>query len=131
MELPTKGQQIRIDGSLVLVRDAELIDDDTRVVVGHSLGSVVAYEVMCELAGASAPLTFGDIGRNGHSGATHLTGEAVQFVARPRPTGTVDSSHHRHPLLPGNKVSIAARRFASHSHDSRLTTHDSSREPCC
>ena len=31
-----------------------LIDDDTRIVVGHSLGSVVAYEVLCELAATGA-----------------------------------------------------------------------------
>jgi pimeloyl-ACP methyl ester carboxylesterase len=33
----------------------ECIDDDTRVVIGHSLGSVVAYEALCE-AGSDSPV---------------------------------------------------------------------------
>lgn len=35
-------------------RVLRLIDEDTRVVVGHSLGSVVAYEVLCEFAATGA-----------------------------------------------------------------------------
>ncbi|MEV6539802.1 hypothetical protein [Streptomyces sp. NPDC051665] len=35
----------------VLDRVRELIDRDTRVVVGHSLGSIVAYEALCALPG--------------------------------------------------------------------------------
>jgi hypothetical protein len=38
--------------SAIASRVASAIDDETRVVVGHSLGSVVAYEVLCARRGA-------------------------------------------------------------------------------
>ncbi|ANS68176.1 hypothetical protein SLINC_5952 [Streptomyces lincolnensis] len=43
-----------LDGDMrepVLARVSGLITEDTRVVVGHSLGSVVAYEALCALPG--------------------------------------------------------------------------------
>ncbi|QDI68576.1 hypothetical protein CD934_07710 [Streptomyces calvus] len=46
----------------VRARAAELITSDTRVVVGHSLGSVVAYEVLCALRPERPPLTLVTLG---------------------------------------------------------------------
>ncbi|MCX4818054.1 hypothetical protein OG601_46640 [Streptomyces sp. NBC_01239] len=46
----------------VRARAAELITPDTRVVVGHSLGSVVAYEVLCALRPERPPLTLVTLG---------------------------------------------------------------------
>ncbi|MER5730697.1 hypothetical protein ABT084_20590 [Streptomyces sp. NPDC002138] len=46
----------------VRARAAELITPDTRVVVGHSLGSVVAYEVLCALGPERPPLTLVTLG---------------------------------------------------------------------
>ena len=63
------------------VRDRvlRLIDADTRVVVGHSLGSVVAYEALCEYrarAGGNGPalVTLGSpLGIPNPVSYTHLT----------------------------------------------------------
>ncbi|MFB6903012.1 antibiotic ABC transporter ATP-binding protein [Streptomyces bacillaris] len=48
--------------SAVRARAAELITPETRVVVGHSLGSVVAYEVLCALPPGQKPLTLVTLG---------------------------------------------------------------------
>lgn len=48
--------------SAVRARAAELITPETRVVVGHSLGSVVAYEVLCALPPGHKPLTLVTLG---------------------------------------------------------------------
>ncbi|MFE9780763.1 hypothetical protein ACFYPA_21745 [Streptomyces sp. NPDC005775] len=46
----------------VRTRAAELITPETRVVVGHSLGSVVAYEVLCALPPGRKPLALVTLG---------------------------------------------------------------------
>ncbi|MEE1810811.1 hypothetical protein [Streptomyces sp. BE133] len=46
----------------VRARAEELITPETRVVVGHSLGSVVAYEVLCALRPERPPLTLVTLG---------------------------------------------------------------------
>jgi hypothetical protein len=59
---------------------ADQISDDTRVVVAHSLGTVVAYEVLCCLLGP-ASLTFVSLGSP--LGLPNLIFDRLQPVPRP------------------------------------------------
>jgi hypothetical protein len=67
---------------------AEKISDDTRVVVAHSLGTVVAYEVLCSPP-VSASLSFVSLGSP--LGLPNLVFDRLQPA--PRPTGADPRGH--------------------------------------
>ncbi|AQS71909.1 hypothetical protein [Streptomyces pactum] len=69
----------------VRTRAAELITPDTRVVVGHSLGSVVAYEVLCALPPERPPLTLVTLGSP--LGLAGLVFDRLQPAPQPDRTG--------------------------------------------
>ena len=67
---------------------AEKISDDTRVIVAHSLGTVVAYEVLCS-SGVPAALSFVSLGSP--LGLPNLVFDRLQ--PRPRPVGASPRGH--------------------------------------
>ncbi|MFE6836636.1 antibiotic ABC transporter ATP-binding protein [Streptomyces sp. NPDC057705] len=69
----------------VRARAAELITPETRVVVGHSLGSVVAYEALCALGPDRPPLNLVTLGSP--LGLAGLVYDRLQPAPRPDGSG--------------------------------------------
>ncbi|MFB6838957.1 hypothetical protein [Streptomyces sp. NPDC056361] len=69
----------------IRARAAELITPETRVVVGHSLGSVVAYEVLCALPPERPPLTLVTLGSP--LGLAGLVFDRLEPAPKPGGTG--------------------------------------------
>lgn len=109
VELPTKGQQIRIDGSLVVVRDAEFIDGDTvELLVVDPVGQ--PQRILIDTARLNAALIpVNDRGGDAQRALTGLWGRWMQhavprirsavLATRPlRPYAHQDEAVHGHML---------------------------------
>lgn len=109
IELPTKGQQIRIDGALVVVRDAERVADDTiELLVVDPAGQPQRILLTTDrLAGALIPVN--DRGGDPQRALTGLWGRWMQhavprirsavLATRPlRPYAHQDEAVHGHML---------------------------------
>jgi len=73
-------------------RVASYLDDETRVVIGHSLGSVVAYEVLC---GDPRPTVTDFITLGSPLGLRHIVFERLDPL--PRPAGSPEKHRGRWP----------------------------------
>ncbi|MGW3561300.1 hypothetical protein ACWDNT_28910 [Streptomyces sp. NPDC000963] len=92
----------------VRARAAELITPQTRVVVGHSLGSVVAYEVLCALPPERRPLTLVTLGSP--LGLAGLVFHRLEPTPKPGGTGVWPNSVEQWTNLADNGDVVALVR---------------------
>ncbi len=109
MELPIKGQQIRIDGALVVVRDAELVADDTVELLVVDPAGLPQRILLDTTRLASALIPVNDRGGDPQRALTGLWGRWMQhavprirsavMATRPlRPYAHQDEAVHGHML---------------------------------